>query len=101
PPAPGPRDRGSERIGATSMPASNQKKINIGINGFGRVGRSFFRAVREMHPHLNIVAINDLTDNATLANLLKYDSVMDASASRYCTPSTLFASARRPSAPSR
>ena len=58
------------------MPTSNQKKINIGINGFGRVGRSFFRAVREMHPHLNIVAINDLTDNATLANLLKYDSVM-------------------------
>jgi len=52
--------------------------IRIGINGFGRIGRAFFRA-RDQDPvfaNLEIVAINDLTDNATLAHLLKYDSVM-------------------------
>jgi len=55
---------------------STTKTINLGINGFGRVGRSFFRAVRDNFPALNVVAINDLTDNETLATLLKYDSVM-------------------------
>jgi glyceraldehyde 3-phosphate dehydrogenase len=52
--------------------------IKIGINGFGRIGRAIFRA-RDMDPafaDIEIVAINDLTDNATLAHLLKYDSVM-------------------------
>jgi glyceraldehyde 3-phosphate dehydrogenase len=52
--------------------------IRIGINGFGRIGRAFFRA-RDLDPafaNLEIVAINDLTDNATLAHLLKYDSIM-------------------------
>jgi len=52
--------------------------IRIGINGFGRIGRALFRA-RDLDPafaNLEIVAINDLTDNATLAHLLKYDSVM-------------------------
>ena len=58
---------------------STTKTINLGINGFGRVGRSFFRAVRDNFPALNVVAINDLTDNETLATLLKYDSVMGAS----------------------
>ena len=48
--------------------------INVGINGFGRIGRNFFRAALT-NPNINIVAINDLTDNATLAHLLKYDSV--------------------------
>jgi glyceraldehyde 3-phosphate dehydrogenase len=49
--------------------------INVGINGFGRIGRNFFRAALT-NPNINIVAINDLTDNATLVHLLKYDSIL-------------------------
>ena len=47
----------------------------VGINGFGRIGRNFFRAALTS-PEIEIVAINDLTDNATLAHLLKYDSIL-------------------------
>lgn len=50
------------------------KKINIAINGFGRIGRATLKIIMEKHHNLNIVAINDLTDPATLAHLLKYDS---------------------------
>ena len=52
--------------------------IKVGINGFGRIGRSIFRAqgMDETFADLEIVGINDLTDNNTLAHLLKYDSVM-------------------------
>jgi glyceraldehyde 3-phosphate dehydrogenase len=52
--------------------------IKIGINGFGRIGRSIFRAAGKdpLFKNIEIVAINDLTDNATLAHLLKYDSIM-------------------------
>jgi len=52
--------------------------IKIGINGFGRIGRNIFRAAckEASFKDVEIVAINDLTDNATLAHLLKYDSVM-------------------------
>ncbi|AKK03212.1 type I glyceraldehyde-3-phosphate dehydrogenase [Corynebacterium epidermidicanis] len=50
--------------------------VRVGINGFGRIGRNFFRAVLETGADIEIVAINDLTDNETLANLLKYDSVL-------------------------
>lgn len=52
--------------------------IKIGINGFGRIGRNIFRAMSkdEAFADLEIVAINDLTDNETLAHLLKYDSIM-------------------------
>jgi glyceraldehyde 3-phosphate dehydrogenase len=50
------------------------KKINVAINGFGRIGRVFFRIAFE-NPNINIVAINDITDSGTLAHLLKYDSV--------------------------
>jgi glyceraldehyde 3-phosphate dehydrogenase len=50
------------------------KKINIAINGFGRIGRVFLRNAIT-NPQINIVAINDITDSATLAHLLKYDSV--------------------------
>ncbi|HBH31490.1 MAG TPA: type I glyceraldehyde-3-phosphate dehydrogenase [Desulfofustis sp.] len=52
--------------------------IKIGINGFGRIGRNIFRALYG-DPHfadLEVTAINDLTDTATLAHLLKYDSVL-------------------------
>jgi glyceraldehyde 3-phosphate dehydrogenase len=47
--------------------------VNIGINGFGRIGRCFFRALRKVEA--NVVAVNDVTDAKTLAHLLKYDSV--------------------------
>ena len=55
--------------------------INVGINGFGRIGRNFFRAAYPQDPsdknsELNIIAVNDITDAKTLAHLLKYDSVM-------------------------
>ncbi len=49
-------------------------KIRVGINGFGRIGRLVFRALWN-NPEVEIVKINDLTDNATLAHLLKYDSI--------------------------
>ena len=49
--------------------------INVGINGFGRIGRNFFRASLA-NPNINIVGINDLTPNETLAHLLKYDSIL-------------------------
>ena len=47
----------------------------IGINGFGRIGRNFFRAALAKGSDLEIVAVNDLTDNKTLAHLLKYDTI--------------------------
>ena len=52
--------------------------IKIGINGFGRIGRNIFRALSkdEAFADIEIVAINDLSDNAALAHLLKYDSIM-------------------------
>ena len=49
--------------------------IRIGINGFGRIGRNVFRALQENAKDIEVVAINDLTDPATLAHLLKYDSI--------------------------
>ncbi len=48
--------------------------IKVAINGFGRIGRQAFKNIEEFHPDLEVVAINDLTDNPTLAHLLKYDS---------------------------
>ncbi|HEY0639610.1 MAG TPA: type I glyceraldehyde-3-phosphate dehydrogenase [Pseudonocardiaceae bacterium] len=50
--------------------------VRVGVNGFGRIGRNFWRAVNAAGHDLEIVAVNDLTDNATLAHLLKYDSVL-------------------------
>ncbi len=47
--------------------------VKIGINGFGRIGRNVFKIVLE-HPEMEVVSINDLTSNKTLAHLLKYDS---------------------------
>jgi glyceraldehyde 3-phosphate dehydrogenase (phosphorylating) len=51
-------------------------KTRVGINGFGRIGRNFFRAHLERSSPFEIVAINDLGDAKTMAHLLKYDSVM-------------------------
>ncbi|MDD9206282.1 type I glyceraldehyde-3-phosphate dehydrogenase, partial [Georgenia sp. 10Sc9-8] len=50
--------------------------IRVGINGFGRIGRNFTRAVLATGADIEIVGVNDLTDNKTLAHLLKYDSVL-------------------------
>ncbi|MET7964921.1 type I glyceraldehyde-3-phosphate dehydrogenase [Micromonospora zamorensis] len=50
--------------------------IRVGINGFGRIGRNFFRAVLASDADIEVVAVNDLTDNGTLAHLLKYDSIL-------------------------
>src|SRR6266496_3087211 len=52
--------------------------VRVGINGFGRIGRNFYRAARDAAGRgkgdVEVVAVNDLTDNRTLAHLLKYDS---------------------------
>jgi glyceraldehyde 3-phosphate dehydrogenase len=50
--------------------------IKVGINGFGRIGRNFYRAVVTSGADVEIVGINDLTDTKTLAHLLKYDSIL-------------------------
>jgi glyceraldehyde 3-phosphate dehydrogenase len=50
--------------------------VKIGINGFGRIGRNFFRAAKKKGAGLDFVAVNDITDAGTLAHLLKYDSVL-------------------------
>jgi glyceraldehyde 3-phosphate dehydrogenase len=51
-------------------------KTRVGINGFGRIGRNFFRAAQEAGGEFEIVAFNDLGDLKTMAQLLKYDSVL-------------------------
>jgi len=50
------------------------KKITVGINGFGRIGRTLFRLLHN-HPSIKVVAINDVANAETLAHLLKYDSI--------------------------
>jgi glyceraldehyde 3-phosphate dehydrogenase len=54
--------------------------VRVGINGFGRIGRNVFRAAKargdELGEEIEWVAVNDLTDEATLAHLLKYDSIL-------------------------
>ncbi len=50
--------------------------VRVGINGFGRIGRNFFRAVRASGADIEIVGVNDLTDNAVLAHLLKFDTIL-------------------------
>ncbi|HEY1841025.1 MAG TPA: glyceraldehyde 3-phosphate dehydrogenase NAD-binding domain-containing protein, partial [Mycobacterium sp.] len=55
--------------------------VRVGINGFGRIGRNFYRALLAQQAagadtKIEVVAVNDLTDNATLAHLLKFDSIL-------------------------
>jgi glyceraldehyde 3-phosphate dehydrogenase len=50
--------------------------VKVGINGFGRIGRNLFRAAHAAGADLDFVAVNDVTDTATLAHLLKYDSIL-------------------------
>lgn len=50
--------------------------IKVGINGFGRIGRNYYRAIAACGADIEVVAVNDLTDNKTLAHLLQYDSIL-------------------------
>ena len=50
--------------------------VRVGINGFGRIGRNFFRAAKQRGVDIDIVAVNDLGSLDTMAHLLKYDSVL-------------------------
>src|SRR3954463_11400595 len=50
--------------------------VKVGINGFGRIGRNFFRAHLQRHGDFDVVAANDLGDVPTMAHLLKHDSVL-------------------------
>jgi glyceraldehyde 3-phosphate dehydrogenase len=50
--------------------------VRVGINGFGRIGRNFYRAALASGADIELVGVNDLTDNATLAHLVKYDSIL-------------------------
>src|SRR5437773_2579364 len=50
--------------------------VKVGVNGFGRIGRNLFRAAHEADSELDVVAVNDITDAATLAHLLTYDSIL-------------------------
>jgi glyceraldehyde 3-phosphate dehydrogenase len=61
----------------TTEEATNMT-VKVGINGFGRIGRNFFRAAKQQGADLDFVGVNDITDSKTLAHLLKYDSVLGA-----------------------
>ena len=62
--------------------------IRVGINGFGRIGRNFFRAAREAGSPMEIVAVNDLCRLDAMAHLLEYDSVLGPLPDEY-PPSTM------------
>jgi glyceraldehyde 3-phosphate dehydrogenase len=69
----------TEQEAKMASTAQSGKAIKVGVNGFGRIGRNFFRAIlasESARANVEIVAINDLTDTATLAHLLKYDSIL-------------------------
>src|SRR2546421_930911 len=59
-----------------SLDSALMAKTRVGINGFGRIGRNFFRAHLERGGNFELVAINDLGDAKTMGHLLKYDSVL-------------------------
>src|SRR5215213_2378709 len=64
------------QFGAPESGGLRAMTVKIGVNGFGRIGRNFFRAVRQRGMDVDFVAVNDITDAPTLAHLLKYDSVL-------------------------
>jgi glyceraldehyde 3-phosphate dehydrogenase len=63
-------------MGLSRNPFGGAMTVRVGINGFGRIGRNFLRAVKQSKAKVDIVAVNDLTTVDVLAHLLKYDSVM-------------------------
>ena len=56
--------------------------VRVGINGFGRIGRNFFRAAKQRGADIDFVAVNDLGSLDTMAHLLKYDSVLGVAPER-------------------
>jgi glyceraldehyde 3-phosphate dehydrogenase (phosphorylating) len=64
-----------EQAMTTAEKSSTDGRVRIGINGFGRIGRNILRAAKRHGADMDFVAINDITDNNTLAHLLRYDSV--------------------------
>ncbi len=65
------------RIGFRGVTQTYEEySVKVGINGFGRIGRNFFRAIEVSGADVQVVGINDLTDTKTLAHLLKYDSIL-------------------------
>ena len=69
----------------------------VGINGFGRIGRNFFRAALKQGADFEVVAVNDLTDTKTLAHLLKYDSILGRFDGEFPSPRTPSSSTARKS----
>jgi glyceraldehyde 3-phosphate dehydrogenase len=65
----------AEKAEKTRGKGSSARRTRVAINGFGRIGRNILRAARKHGASFDFVAINDLTDNDTLAHLLRYDSV--------------------------
>ena len=76
--------------------------VKVGINGFGRIGRNFYRAVVASGADVEIVGVNDLTDTKTLAHLLKYDSILGgwARPSRRATARSWSTASTSPCSPS-
>src|SRR5262245_24171 len=67
--------RAPQRACALRVTVETSMAVKVGINGFGRIGRNIMRAAMG-HNDIDFVAVNDLTSAATLAHLLKYDSVL-------------------------
>src|SRR3954451_76032 len=65
---------------ACGLRGRDQVTVRVGINGFGRIGRNFYRALLAQQEQgsadIEVIAVNDITDNHTLAHLLKFDSIL-------------------------
>ena len=89
------------RIWSDRLPRTEEARdgmtIRVGINGFGRIGRNFFRAAKQQGADIDFVAVNDLGSIETMAHLLKYDSVMGARRARSRSPTTASRSTATPS----
>src|SRR3569833_1408663 len=70
------RRRWADRPGWATRSGRSAVTVRVGINGFGRIGRNFYRAAAASGADIEIVAVNDLTTPETLAHLLKYDSIL-------------------------
>src|SRR3954462_6603747 len=75
-----PRTRAADgAVGQHGLAARSGRSavtVRVGINGFGRIGRNFYRAAVASGADIEVVAVNDLTTPETLAHLLKYDSIL-------------------------
>src|SRR3712207_1526437 len=71
-----PRPPSSAALVSDPIPVEDAVTVRVGINGFGRIGRNFWRAAAASGQDIEIVAVNDLTSPEALAHLLKYDSIL-------------------------